>query len=88
MPARARVIAGAGFGKQFIHSLGHGLGLHVHERPRISAVSAETVPLDAVITIEPGIYIPGYGGVRIEDDVLVTRTGGRVLTRAPIALEL
>jgi Xaa-Pro aminopeptidase len=94
MPAREldararRIIAAAGFGKQFIHSLGHGLGLHVHERPRISAVSAETIPLDAVITIEPGIYLPGYGGVRIEDDVLVTRTGGRVLTHAPIALEL
>ncbi len=76
-------ITRAGFGKYFIHSLGHGLGLHVHERPRISSLSKEYLQAGSVITIEPGVYIPGFGGVRIEDDILLTETGCRVLNRAP-----
>ena len=72
-----------GFGKYFVHSLGHGLGLRVHERPRISPLSAEVIEPGCVITIEPGIYIPGCGGVRIEDDVVIGDTGCRVLTRSP-----
>lgn len=72
-----------GFGRYFVHSLGHGLGLSVHERPRVSALSREVLRAGSVITIEPGIYIPGTGGVRIEDDVLLGDKGCRVLTRSP-----
>ena len=72
-----------GFGRYFIHSLGHGLGLRVHERPRVSALSRDVLQAGSVITIEPGVYIPGSGGVRIEDDVLLGDRGCRVLTRSP-----
>jgi Xaa-Pro aminopeptidase len=72
-----------GFGRYFTHSLGHGLGLRVHERPRVSALSRDVLETGSVITIEPGIYIPGSGGVRIEDDVLLGEGGCRVLTRSP-----
>ncbi|MBP1691282.1 MAG: aminopeptidase [Bacteroidetes bacterium] len=89
MPARdldgvaRRIIADAGYGDAFSHSLGHGLGLHIHERPRVSALSNETLAAGSVITVEPGIYIPGWGGVRIEDDILLSTTGNTVLTSAP-----
>jgi Xaa-Pro aminopeptidase len=73
----------AGFGKYFVHSLGHGLGLSVHERPRISPLGKEQLQDGSVVTIEPGLYVPGVGGVRIEDDVVLDRTGCRVLTAAP-----
>ncbi len=74
-----------GFGEAFGHSLGHGLGLEVHEGPRVSKANDEPLPERAVVTIEPGLYVPGWGGVRIEDDVLLTisrrlrryGTGGR-----------
>ncbi|MCC7293593.1 MAG: aminopeptidase P family protein [Phycisphaerales bacterium] len=70
----------AGFGKRFSHGLGHGLGLDVHEAPSVSWRSDEAMQPGMVVTVEPGIYISGFGGVRIEDDVLVTSSGGRVLT--------
>ena len=73
----------AGYGKYFSHSLGHGLGLRVHELPRISALSKEVLQKGSVITIEPGVYVPGYGGVRIEDDVVVGKDGCSVLTTSP-----
>lgn len=63
------VIAQAGFGPAFGHSLGHGLGLEVHEAPRLSPTSDVPIPGGAVVTIEPGIYLPGWGGIRLEDDI-------------------
>lgn len=71
-------ITEAGYGEAFGHSLGHGLGLEVHEAPRLSQTSDLAVPPGAVVTIEPGIYLPGWGGVRLEDDVHLT-PGGPVL---------
>ncbi len=69
-----------GYGKHFGHGLGHGLGLAVHEAPSLSWRSHEKLQPDMVVTVEPGIYLPGIGGVRIEDDVLVTPDGHRVLS--------
>ena len=74
------VIEGRGFGDAFGHSLGHGLGLEVHEAPRVSKANDAPLPERAVVTIEPGIYIPGWGGVRIEDDVLLTAGGAELLS--------
>lgn len=85
--AARSVITRAGFGDHFVHRTGHGLGLEVHEPPSIHGASTERLPAGAVVTIEPGVYLPGYGGVRIEDDILVRQTSSEVLTRAPISLE-
>jgi len=77
------VIKEAGFGDYFGHSLGHSLGLDVHERPSYSYAYPDEVPAGVVMTLEPGIYIPGWGGVRIEDIVLVNSDGVEVITTAP-----
>jgi Xaa-Pro aminopeptidase len=81
--AARSVISAAGHGERFGHGTGHGVGLEVHEAPRIGARSLEVLAPGMVLTIEPGIYIPGRGGVRIEDIVVVTQSGHRVLTPTP-----
>jgi len=81
------IISKAGFGKQFGHGLGHGTGLDVHEAPRLSQGQSTKLAAGMIVTVEPGIYLPGWGGVRIEDDILVTRTGHEVLTSVPKQLE-
>jgi Xaa-Pro aminopeptidase len=80
------VIAAAGWGEQFGHGLGHGIGLDVHEAPAVRAESTDTLDAGNVVSCEPGIYLPGLGGVRIEDMVLVTDDGRARLTQAPTDL--
>lgn len=77
------VITNAGFGEYFGHGLGHGVGLDIHEGPSVSPRSVDTLKVGDVITIEPGIYLPGKLGVRIEDLVEVTEGGARVFTQSP-----
>ncbi|HEY1602321.1 MAG TPA: Xaa-Pro peptidase family protein [Pirellulales bacterium] len=81
------LIADAGFGRHFGHGLGHGLGLDIHEAPRLAAAADQVLKPGMVVTVEPGIYLPGWGGVRIEDDILITKTGYEVLTNVPKRLE-
>lgn len=78
--AARTVIRDAGYGEQFGHSLGHGVGLEVHESPVVKEGNEERLQPGVVFTVEPGVYIPGWGGVRIEDVVLVSRDGGRMLS--------
>jgi len=74
------LIDARGFGDAFGHSLGHGVGLEVHEAPRLAKTNAEPLPVGAVVTIEPGIYLSGQGGVRLEDDVHLAADGPALLT--------
>jgi Xaa-Pro aminopeptidase len=73
-------ITAAGFGENFGHGLGHGVGLAVHEAPRLSTESTDTLEVGHAVTIEPGIYLPGLGGVRIEDMAIVREDGVDLLT--------
>jgi Xaa-Pro aminopeptidase len=77
------LIAARGFGDAFGHSLGHGLGLEVHEAPRLGPREGRPVPEGAVVTVEPGVYLPGWGGVRIEDDIHVGPGGVERLSGGP-----
>jgi Xaa-Pro dipeptidase len=81
-----KVIADAGYGEFFVHSLGHGVGLEVHEAPILSPESKDVLAVGNVVTVEPGIYLVGYGGIRIEDTVLVQRSGAEKLTKGPYVL--
>lgn len=76
------VIAKYGFGDHFGHGTGHGLGLEIHEAPRLSVHSDTVLKPGMVVTVEPGIYLPDFGGVRIEDDVIITDSGIEVITKA------
>jgi Xaa-Pro aminopeptidase len=85
--AARRSLKQVGMDKYFAHGLGHGLGLDIHEPPRLAKIAKEPLRPGMVVTVEPGVYLPGVGGVRIEDDVLVTQDGCRVLTHLPKDIE-
>jgi len=85
--AARKTLENAGFGQYFVHGLGHGVGLEIHEAPSLSATSKDKLVVGNVVTDEPGIYLPDFGGVRIEDTVLVQKGKGEKLTKGPYALE-
>ena len=85
--AARKVIEQAGYAKYFGHGLGHGTGLEIHEAPRFAHGQKTLLRPGMIVTVEPGIYLPGWGGIRIEDDVLVTREGSEVLTHVPKELD-
>ncbi|HEX4607640.1 MAG TPA: Xaa-Pro peptidase family protein [Urbifossiella sp.] len=85
--AARKSLTAAGYGENFTHGLGHGIGLEIHEAPRIRANSTDVLEAGMVVTIEPGVYIPGWGGVRIEDDFLIQRDGCQRLTTLPRELD-
>jgi Xaa-Pro aminopeptidase len=82
------VIADAGWADAFSHSTGHGVGLEIHEAPRVASAASDTLLVNDVVTVEPGVYLPGIGGVRIEDTVVVGATGAEPLTLTPKDLVL
>lgn len=86
--AARTIIASAGYGAHFVHRLGHGVGLEIHEYPSLYSLSRDYLATGNVVTIEPGIYLTGFGGVRIEDTVLVQREGAEKLTLGPYSLSL
>ena len=77
------VISDAGLANAFVHSTGHGVGLDIHEAPRVAATSDATLAAGVAITVEPGVYLADHGGVRIEDTIVITADGSRTLSRAP-----
>ena len=81
------IIEKAGYGKQFGHSLGHGVGLDVHELPNLSQKYKGKIPTGSVVTVEPGVYLPGKFGVRLEDMVIVGRTGATNITKSSKDIE-
>ncbi len=81
-----KIISDEGYGEYFTHGLGHAVGIEVHENPRVNRYGTEPIQAGTVITIEPGIYIPGKYGVRLEQSVLVTDQGYKVLNNSPVKL--
>ena len=71
-----------GLDQFFTHGTGHGVGLEIHERPTLSSNSEDTLMENMVVTVEPGVYIPGWGGIRIEDTVIVTKNGVEIITQS------
>jgi Xaa-Pro aminopeptidase len=82
------VIDAAGWAEEFSHGTGHGVGLEIHESPRVAKAAGGTLDVGVVVTVEPGVYLPGVGGVRLEDTVVVTETGADALTSFPKHLEI
>jgi Xaa-Pro aminopeptidase len=85
--AARKVIEEAGYGEYFVHGLGHGVGLEIHEPPALSPESKDVLAIGNVVTIEPGIYVVGFGGIRIEDTVLVKKDELEEFTKGPYTLE-
>jgi len=83
--ATRSVLRRAGLAEWFTHSTGHGVGLEIHESPRLATKQTQKLKTGMIVTIEPGIYMPGRFGLRIEDTVLVTRSGCEILTPSPKA---
>jgi len=86
--AARRVLAGYGLDHAFVHSTGHGLGLEIHEPPRLGKRDKGKLKAGMAVTIEPGVYIEGWGGIRIEDTIIVTETGCEILTPTPKDLRI
>jgi Xaa-Pro aminopeptidase len=86
--ASRQVIADAGYADNFGHGLGHGVGLQIHEAPGISASAAGTLLAGSAVTVEPGVYLPDRGGVRIEDTLVVGEATPELLTRFPKELAI
>ncbi|MFN3788006.1 MAG: M24 family metallopeptidase, partial [Sulfurihydrogenibium azorense] len=84
--AARKVIEKYGYGDYFTHSTGHGIGIDIHEEPRIYKDNEEILQENTVFTIEPGIYIPNWGGVRLENIVVARKDGVEVLTQTPLEL--
>ncbi|MBW7454673.1 M24 family metallopeptidase, partial [Paenibacillus sepulcri] len=82
------VITRYGYGDFFGHGTGHGLGMEIHEAPRLSKTGNVVLQPGMTVTVEPGIYLPGFGGVRIEDDIVITETGNSLLTSSPKELTI
>jgi len=81
--AARNVLHRKGLGRYFVHSTGHGIGLEIHEDPRIARDQKTLLETGNVVTLEPGVYVEGVGGIRIEDDALVTARGAEILTTTP-----